>query len=98
VIFEPASRALASVKNPLTELTLFPSQTMADWPWFPAIVALPPAALRLPPTMASDFVPFPVGSSPLFPGPAAVAVPATANTSAPATRSAPIALMIFICQ
>jgi hypothetical protein len=98
VIVEPASSALESVNEPLTEATVLPEHTMTDSPWLPAIVALPPAALKLSPTFASEVWPLPVGSRPLLPGPAAEVVPASAKTSAPAARSAPIALMIFIAR
>jgi hypothetical protein len=68
VIAEPASRVLVRVNEPETEPTLLSVQDMTA-PVF--IVALPPAAERLLPTVAFDFVPLPVGSRPLLPGPAA---------------------------
>jgi hypothetical protein len=97
VIVELASRAFEIKKKPLTEVALLPSQTMDDSPSSLPISALSAAALRLPPTFASDVVPLPVGSVPLSPGaPPAAEVPASAKTSAPEARSAPMALMIFM--
>src|SRR3954454_3557284 len=55
------------VKDPWIEPTLEPSHEIVAEP----IVALLPAALRLPPTVASELVPLPVLSRPLLPGPAA---------------------------
>src|SRR5689334_19558665 len=66
--------------------TLVPVQNITAF-W--ASVALLPAAERLPSAVALEVVPLPVGSSPLFPGPAA-ATPAgvsAATPSMPAARS-----------
>ena len=88
VIVEPTSSVLVSVNEPATEPTLVPEQYITA---FAAMVALLPAAERLPSTVAFDFVPFPVGSKPLLPGPAAnvVAGAATATASIAATASQP---------
>jgi hypothetical protein len=77
VIFDPASRSLPSVNDPLIEPTLEPSHEIVAV----FIVALEPAAERLPPAVASDIVPLPLGSRPLFPGPAACAPGATAASA-----------------
>ena len=62
------------------------------------MVALLPAADRLPPAVALDLVPFPVGSSPLFPGPVADtdegARSAVAVIAATASRTMPAMNMV----
>jgi len=78
VIFDPISRVFDSVNDPTSEPTLVSEQNMTALP----IVALPPAADRLPTTVAFDVVPLPVASRPLLPGPAAKAGPAAGPTSA----------------
>jgi hypothetical protein len=89
VICEPTSNVLLSVKVPPTEPTFVPSHVMMA----PAFMVAPPAAsARLPPTVAFDFVPLPVGSRPLLPGPAARAAAgasvATAIIAAAASQPA----------
>jgi hypothetical protein len=59
------------VNEPVTDPTLVPWQYIAESSWPVAIAALLPAADRLPPTVAFEVVPLPVGSPPLLPGPAA---------------------------
>ena len=66
---EPTSSVLINVNDPLAEDAEVPSQARLDPPCEPSIVALPPAAERMPPTVASEVVPFPVGEQPLSPGP-----------------------------
>ena len=78
MILEPTSRVFESVNDPTSEPTLVPLQNMTAL----FIVALLPAAERLPPTMAFEVVPLPVGSRPLFPGPAARAGPVAGPTRA----------------
>jgi hypothetical protein len=78
------------VNEPVSEPALSPLQNMTALP----IVALPAASARLPLTVAFDIVPFPVGSPPLLPGPAAnaevgasrAAVAIAATTSHPNLR------------
>jgi hypothetical protein len=72
VIFDPTSRVLLSVNEPVRDPTFVPSQNSTA---SVLIVALLPAAERLPPAVASEVVPLPVGSSPLLPGPAAATDP-----------------------
>jgi hypothetical protein len=94
VIFDPTSSVLLSVNVPPIEPTLVLLQPMTASAF---IVALPPAAERLAPTVASDVVPLPVLSFPSLPGPAAKAVAGarvaiatiTAAASHPARRRLP---------
>jgi hypothetical protein len=87
VISDPTSTVFDRVNEPASDPTLVPLQDMTALP----IVALPPAADRLLPTVALDVVPFPVGSPPLLPGPAAATDAALGPMSAAvviaATRS-----------
>jgi hypothetical protein len=71
VIVEPLSSVFVRVNEPVTEPTLLPWQYMAESCLPVAIAALLPAPDRLPPTVALDVVPLPVGSPPLLPGPPA---------------------------
>ena len=66
---EPTSNVFVSVNDPVNDPALSPLQNITAEP----MVALPPAAERLPPAVAFDLVPLPVGSRPLLPGPAASA-------------------------
>jgi hypothetical protein len=68
VITDPTSRVFVRVKVPPTDPTFVPVQNIVA---SALIVALLPAAERLPPTVAFEVLPLPVLSSPLFPGPAA---------------------------
>jgi len=73
VIFDPTSSVLVSVNEPVDVPALSPSHVRVDPPCDPSMTALLPASARLPPTVAFDFVPLPVASRPLLPGPAAKA-------------------------
>jgi hypothetical protein len=65
---DPMSSVFVRVKLPSTDPTLVPVQNIVA---SASIVALAPAAARLPPTVAFEVWPLPVLSSPLLPGPAA---------------------------
>jgi hypothetical protein len=65
------------VNEPLIDPTFVPSHAIVA----SFIVAPPPPPDTLPPTVAFDFVPLPVASRPLLPGPAACTAGARAATA-----------------
>src|SRR6478736_7423080 len=75
---EPASMSFETVIEPVKEPTDEPSQLIFAVP----MLALPPAAAALPPTVACDFGPPSGQPSPLLPGPAAIAGAAAGRSRA----------------